>query len=380
MSKREIPFNKEVIKIAGEQLSKKLNEDLNKKLKQSFLKYASGKNILPLNNFTSSLHLAMCAIDLKRGDKVLCSVNSSPEIPEVVRHFDAEPVFIDIEPNSFQEQSDESAEKQLSFKLDINNLNKVLSELTSKKLKGIILSHIDGELLDIPKIAEIVKKRNLYIIEDGTNSLGLDRQELDKVSDIRLFSFDNDISNLSLFVTDDDSLFQRAKLLSNHGMEIYQDTQLNYIYDILDIGCQYQASKIDLLFTIEIIENISNRLNRRQEIAKKYFSSLKNTPHIEISHFKHNHSYIHFIIKIDKNRDNFAKKLQEHGIETKLHYIPLHLLTYYKSKYQLSINSFPNALRNYQQILSIPIHPFLTDDEVEFIIEIIKTVVDNKII
>jgi len=341
-----------------------MKSNLEDEFRDEFLNYASANRLLPVNNFTSALHLSMCAIDLKRGDKVLCSVNSSPEIPEVVRHFDAEPVFIDIELSS--------------FKIDINKLENIINELQSKKLKAIILSHIAGELLDIQKISEIAKDKNLYIIEDATNSLGLNREELDSISDIKVFSFDNEFSNMGLFVAEDENLFNRAKLLSNHGIEFYEDSQLNYIYDVVDIGCQYRSSKIDLLFATNILKNLFDKLQRRREIAKMYIEALKNTPHIYVDDYNPNHSYTQFIIKVDKNRDGFAMELQDRGIETKLHYIPLNLLSYYKNKYDLKVNSYPNALKSYQQILSIPIHPFLTSDEVRFIIKSIQEVAEGR--
>lgn len=88
--------------------------------------------------------------------------------------------------------------------------------------------------------------------------------------------------------------------------------------------------------------------------------------------------YSQYIIKIDKNRDNFAKELKERGIYTALHYIPMHLLSYYKQKYNLRVNDFPKALSNYQQILSLPIYCSLSDKDVLYICEQIKEIAKNR--
>jgi len=341
------------------------NGDLDLELETEFSNYASSEYILPTNNFTSALHLSMCAINLKRGDKVICSVNSSPEIPEVVRHFDAEPIFIDIEKDS--------------YKIDLNQLKKVIDENSSKKLKAIIVSHVAGDILNLQDVKDVVKNRNLLIVEDATNSIGLDREVLDQISDVKVFSFDNKISNLGLFATDREDLFERAKLLANHGVRYEEDAHLDYIYDVVDIGCQYDVSRLNLIYSIDYLEQVAGDLKTRKDIAKRYIEDLKNTPHIKIDTFKSDHSYSQFIIKIDKNRDGFAKKLKAVGIETKLHYIPLHLLSYYKIKYELKINSFPNALRNYQQILSIPIHSMLSHDDVTYIIKHIKSIAKSRV-
>ncbi len=94
---------------------------------------------------------------------------------------------------------------------------------------------------------------------------------------------------------------------------------------------------------------------------------------------KREHSYELFIIKIDKNRDSFARELYKRGIEVGLHYIPLHLLSYYKQKYSLRVNDFPKALRNFQQVMSLPIHAAMSDDDVAYVIEQVKEVAQSRV-
>ncbi len=94
---------------------------------------------------------------------------------------------------------------------------------------------------------------------------------------------------------------------------------------------------------------------------------------------KSDHIYTEYIIKIDKNRDGFAKELSKNGIFTSLHFIPLHLLSYYKQKYNLRVNDFPNALTNYQQILSLPIYAGLSNKDVYYICEQIKEIAKTRV-
>jgi len=89
--------------------------------------------------------------------------------------------------------------------------------------------------------------------------------------------------------------------------------------------------------------------------------------HIITPPHKKEHIFTHYIIKINRNRDAFARALKERGISTGLHYIPLHLLSYYKQKYNLKITAFGSALSSYQQILSLPMYPALSDEEVNYI-------------
>lgn len=108
-------------------------------------------------------------------------------------------------------------------------------------------------------------------------------------------------------------------------------------------------------------------IKRRKEIAKIYKDRLTGIKHVEIPKQKDEHIFTQYIIKISRNRDAFARELKERGINTGLNYIPLHLLNYYKHKYNIKITEFGSALTSYQQILSIPMYPSLTDDEANYV-------------
>jgi dTDP-4-amino-4,6-dideoxygalactose transaminase len=343
-------------------------DDLTKEFNSKFSEFTSSKFIIPTTTGTSALHLAVCAIDLKRGDKVICSVNSSPEIPEVVRHFDAEPIFIDIKKGSYQ--------------MDSRKIEELLINNSSKKIKAIIISHTAGEITDLEKIKKISQNRNIKIIEEATQILGFHNQSKN-IADIQFFNLVDSsktaISNLGIFATNNEDLFDRAQLLSNHGIVVDKKHELEYIYDVIDIGCQYRAGKLELLFGLSKLKTLLQSVQNRIKIAKFYSTNLKDIPHIYISDFSKRHSYFYFIIKVDKNRDHFAQELLKRGIKTGLHYIPLHLLDYYKNKYSLRINDFPNALKNFQQILSIPIHDSLTKDDILYVVQEIGKIAENRI-
>jgi len=128
------------------------------------------------------------------------------------------------------------------------------------------------------------------------------------------------------------------------------------------------------------IERIDENITRQKEIASIYNEELDSIPHVEVPAIEDDEfSYNLYMIKIDKNRDSFALDLKKEGIETGLHYIPLHLLSYYKTKYELRVNAFPDALRYYQQILSLPIYPSMSDDEVYYVCETIKKIAKTKV-
>ena len=289
-------------------------------------------------NATAAMHLTLCAMELKRGDKVLCSVNCFPAVPEVVRHFDAEPVFIDI--------------KEGEFNIDLDALEIYLEANNSKKLKAVIITHIAGQPTDLERVYNIAKIYDIKVIEDATEAMGVEYQGAPIGStgaDATIFAFSphakREASCGGVLVCENEELYERANLLANHAITTPEEDSLNYIYDIVDIGYKYTISELDAAYSLGYLDNVKNSIARHKEIAGIYFDKLNGVNHIELPEESDSHPYSLFIIKVDKNRDSFARDLNAEGIETSLHFIPLHLLSYYKSKYLLKINNYPKPIK-----------------------------------
>ena len=150
MDKREKDYINEVLEL------KKANKV--EKLENDFAHYVNSKYAISTNNGTSAMHLAMCALDLKRGDKIICSVNSFPSVAEVIRHFDAEPIFIDIDEDDFN--------------IDLDALEKLLEQNRSKKLKGAFINHIAGQPTQLDRLYKIARLYNIKLVEDASEALG----------------------------------------------------------------------------------------------------------------------------------------------------------------------------------------------------------------
>lgn len=376
---KEIPFYKPFIDQREKTL---INEvlDLEKAnkveiLEKEFVKYTGCGDAISTVNGTAAMHLAMCALDLKRGDKIICSVNAFPSVAEVVRHFDAEPIFVDIDKDDFN--------------IDIDQLESVLKNNKAKKLKGAFISHIAGQPADMARIYELAKQYDIKIVEDATAALGAtyNGKKIGSLeADITVFRFNpqsnNSVSSAGVMTTKDPELSTRARLLRNHalvGEGWDKFGNLGYVYDVVDIGLKYDLNELNAAFAIGQLEKNESFIERRLEIADIYNRELASCPHVSTPIKKRDHTYAQYIIKIDKNRDNFAKELKERGIYTGLHYIPIHLLSYYKHKYNLRVNDFPKALSNYQQILSLPIYSSLSDKDVLHICEQIKEIAKNRV-
>jgi dTDP-4-amino-4,6-dideoxygalactose transaminase len=365
--KKQIPFYKPSIDSSElKQIEDVLKLQKNSKVKEledEVAQYVGVPYVVATCNATSALHLALSAMELKRADKIIMSVNTFPSLPEVVRHFDAEPIFIDIE--------------QDGFNIDLDKFEQYLQNNTSKKLRGAMISFIAGQTPDLEKLYAIVKKYNIILIEDATTALGAMYKNkmigsLD--ADMTIFSTNysngkSTMSNSGFIATSNKQLAAKAKLLRTHAITSSFDDygNLDYIYDVVGIGYKYDMTDLEAGFNLAQLHKTNDFCQRRLAIAKIYNEKLQGLKHISLPQYDEDFIFSQYIVKVSKNRDGFARALKDEGISTGLNYIPLHLLSYYKQKYKLKITAFSNALNNYGQILSLPIYPSLSDEEVDYI-------------
>ncbi len=336
--------------------------------------YVGCKYAVATSSWSGAMHLSMFALELKRGDKILCSVNSFPSVAESVRHFDAEPIFVDIDKDTFN--------------MSPAKLKEALVKHKHKKLKAVVVTHVGGLSAQLDEIYKIAKENGIKVIEDASYALGSTykgKKIGSQDGTITTFKFagelKNNISNTGMLTTNDEKLYNRAKLIRNHAIESREWDNygnLGYVYDVVDIGIKYDASELEAAFSIGQLRKMDDFIKRRRDIAKIYHNELGDVKHISLPALVDEHIYSLFIVKIDKNRDDFSRLLREKGVYTSLHYVPLHLLSYYKQKYSLRVNDFPVALTNYQQILSLPIYPSMSDADVKFVCDNIKDIAQNR--
>ena len=241
-------------------------DDLSKVLEfeEKMVKYIGAKYAIATATSTAALHLALSSMRLKRGDKVLMSVNSFVNLPETVRHFDAEPIFVDINLEDMN--------------LDIEKFEEAIIANKSKKLRAAIITFIGGLAPNLDKIYEIGKKYNILIIEDCRAALGTTykgKKVGNLGADMTIFSTNPSpsryaISRSGVLVTNNEELATRAKLLRNHAITTAYDSygNLDYVYDVDDIGHKFDISELDAAYAIAQLKKTDSFIKRRQEIAK----------------------------------------------------------------------------------------------------------------
>ncbi len=345
------------------------------KLENAVKKLIGCEHALATTSGTAALHLAMCALDFKRGDKVICSINVFPSVPQAVRHFDAEPIFVDIEGDTYN--------------INLVNLEAALKKNKSKKLKAIVLNHMAGNIVDLEAVYELAKEYKVKVIEDASNAMGAKYNGNyigNTGADITVFSFAphlcNSTVNGGLLICKDEKVHKRAQLLGFHGMENRHCDEfgsVNYIYDVVDIGWKYDLSQLEAAYCLAEFEALETTLARRKEIRNIYARELANVDHVTLPKIEEDAVISQYIVEIDKNRDHFVGQLKKEGINISVHYMPLHLTEYYKQKYSMKVFDYSVALGCFQRVMSLPMYASLTNDEVKRICEAIKKVANAHI-
>jgi len=345
-----------------------------------FKSFVGSSEAIMLNSATAALHLALKAIGLKEGDEVIVPTNTFVATAEVVTYFNAKPVLCDIEEDTHN--------------IDVSKIE----ELITPKTKAIIPVHFAGQPCDMDEIYEIAnqklktKNQKLYIIEDAAHALpssykGKTIGALNS-TDVTCFSF-YATKTLStgeggMATTNSSEFAKTIKVNRLHG--ISRDAWDRYTvkgawrYDIVDNGNKYNSTDINAALGLVQLKKQYELRDKRANIAKEYINAFKDINSIELPVIKDNRetSWHLFIIKVD-NRDKVIEELKSRGVGCSVHFIPVHFHTYYKEKYGYNNSDYPVANRVFEKSLSLPIYPDMSKDEIEYVINCVKEVVEKYV-
>lgn len=319
-----------------------------------------------MNSATAALHLALKAIGLQKDDEVILPTNTFIATAEVVTYFSAKPVLCDIEYDTHN--------------IDVSKIEKLIT----KKTKAIIPVHFAGQPCDMSEILKIAKKYNLKVIEDAAHALPSTYQGLTVglMSDITCFSF-YATKTLStgeggMATTQNPDYAKSMRINRLHG--ISKDAWDRYThsgswrYDVVDNGNKYNTTDLHASLGVVQLSKLEWMYQKRLTIAKKYIAGLKDNTNITLPIIKADRttSWHLFVIKIKKNRDGVMQCLKENDIGCSVHFIPVHKMTYYKNTYGYQDSDYPIANKVFDESLSLPIFPDMTDEQVDVVIKMIN--------
>ena len=324
-----------------------------KKFENAFLKYTQSKSCVSVNSGTAALHLALSLFNIENKEVLGPSLTFVSTVNSILYN-KGKPIFVDVDSKSMC--------------IDMLDIKKKIT----KKTGAIIIVDFAGMPANIKKIKKIANEYGIPVIEDAAHSAGAmyDGKRIGSHLDAVCFSF-HPVKNLAMpnggmvCINNKDVKKSKKNLQALRWCGI--ENRKNFHYDIERLGWNYYMNEISAAIGLIQLKKLDSANKKRKTIAKKYFSGLKISNKMP---FSDNCVYHFYWIRV-KDRERFMKKMYKKGIETGIHYNPVHQMSYYKNKIKLPITE-----KIGKEIVSIPTHPNLTKIEVDKIINTINDLCD----
>lgn len=322
------------------------------KFEENLAHYCGVKYAVGLNSGTDALFLALKAYNIGPGDEVIIPPNSFLATASAVVAAGAKPVFVDI------------CE-------DLNIDPSLIEEKITSKTKAIIPVHLTGKPSDMNPIMEVAKKYNLKVIEDAAQAIGAEyhNKKVGSLGDVGCFSLHplktlNACGDAGILTTSDENVYNKIKQLRNIGLKNRDESEVWGFNSRLDT---IQAAILNIK-----LKHLDEWNAIRRSHANLYFDCLPDCLKLPVEGKNEKQAFHTFVIQI-KERDALQKHLQDHQITSKIHYpIPIHLQAAAK-RFGHNVGSYPVTEKTVNEILSLPIHQNLTEKEVMYVIDTIKS-------
>lgn len=349
-----------------------------KLFEKEFAEYSKSKHAIALNSCTAGLHLALVSCDIGVGDEVIVPDMTFTATANVVVHSGATPIIADV--------------RYDNMNIDVSKLEEKITE----KTKAIIPVHMAGHPCNMDEIQALAKKYNLTIIEDAAHATEAiyKGKKIGSISPLTAFSFyatkNMTTAEGGMLTTNDDDLADKIRVLSLHGMS--KDAWKRYSnegykhYDVVVPGFKYNMTDIQASLGLNQLKKISNFLEIRNKHWKLYSDLLSDVDEIELLSEEKDivHSRHLFIIKLDTSkltvtRDEFMTMLIKENIGVSVHFKALHTHSYYKDRFNLKDEDFPVATKLSDSVISLPFYPKLKEEDIVYVCNKIKELI-NKVL
>lgn len=326
------------------------------KFENELCNYTNWKYAVAVNNGTSALHLACLALDLNNNDEVIVTSMSFVASSNCILYCNAKPVFCDIDPDTLC--------------IDENKIE----NLITKNTKAVICVDYAGQLCNYKVIRQICNKHNLILIQDSAHSIS--RLVSSSGADICTFSF-HPVKHITTgeggaVMCNDVSLYNKIKKLKNHGIDKDSNNRTSYDYDMNSLGYNFRIPDILCSLGISQLQKLDKWIQRRLEIAHMYDDYLQHINGITHLTNKNLNVYHLYIIKV-KDRDLCYEKFKEYNIGVNVHYKPIPMHSYYQ-QFNINIESYLNAKNAYEHIITLPLYPTMTNDDIYDVIRVLRIV------
>jgi dTDP-4-amino-4,6-dideoxygalactose transaminase len=349
-----------------------------KSFEEEFARCVGSPHALAVNSATAGLHLALEALGVGPGDKVITSPYTFTATAEVIRYLGADPLFVDIAPGTFH--------------IDPEGVEEALAR-EGEKVRAILPVHIGGEVRGMQRLAELTARRGIALVEDAAHAFPSRTPQgfAGTIGDIGVYSFyatkTITTGEGGMVVTKHRKAAERMSMMRLHGIDRevwnrYTEKGASWRYAVMEAGFKYNMTDIAAALGRVQLRRAEEFLGKRKKIAESYRRAFAQRDYLIAPGDSEGHAWHLFLLRIDEkklsiSRDTFIDKLQEAGIGTSVHFIPLHIHPYYEKRYGFRAADFPVAYATYLQVISLPIYPAMTEENVRRVIEAVITTGDT---
>jgi len=358
------------------------------RFEREFAQFVQAPDALAVSSGTAALHLSLLALGIGAGDAVITTPLTFCSGIHVIEHVGATPILSDIEPDTLNLDPD-----------GIRRQIEMVETQLGRRVKAIMPVHLYGHPCDRDAILKIAAEYHLAVIEDAAHALPAayngrpigSVSSSDSVPVLTCFSF-YATKNLTTaeggMLTGHKGLLDEARRWSLHGMN--HDSWKRYgsngswHYDVTCPGFKYNMADMQAALGIWQLRKLPKFHARRAAIVEKYNSAFRSCTELEIPterpHIQHGwHIYV---LRLNDHtpvtRDRFILEMRDRNIGCSVHFIPIHLHQYYREKYRYKPAQFPVALNEYQRMVSLPLSPRMTDEDVDDVINAVLDIVQPE--
>ncbi|HXE84894.1 MAG TPA: DegT/DnrJ/EryC1/StrS family aminotransferase [Gemmatimonadales bacterium] len=346
-----------------------------KRFEEEFSAYLKAPGALALNSCTAAMHVALACLDLERGAEVITTPMTFAATANVIEHVGAKPVLVDVEPDT----------------LNIDPA-KVEAAITPRT-RALLPVHYTGHPAERDVLEAIARRYNLTMIEDAAHALParFRGQPIGSGQNPVAFSF-YATKNLTTaeggMLTAGPEFLERARIMALHGMSRdawkRYDKGGSWRYEIVAPGFKYNLTDVASAIGLWQLRKLERFHQRRLEIVEAYGQAFGAEEALEppVKRAHVDHAWHLYVLRLRPEllrigRDQFIDELTRRNIGTSVHFIPLHVHPYYRDKYGYAPTDFPVAFSNFERLLSLPLHPGLTDQDVSDVIDAVLDVVQT---
>ena len=341
-----------------------------KEFEAQFARFTGAAHAVAVNSGTAALHLALEAAGVKAGDEVLVPTMTFAATAEVVVQLGAKPVLVDCVADTLN--------------LDPGALERAVTPRT----KAVIPVHFAGHPCDMDPILELAAARGLTVVEDAAHALPARwrGKQVGTIGDLTCFSFyatkTITTGEGGMITTEDAARADRMRIMSLHG--ISKDAWKRYTaegswrYEIIAPGYKYNMTDIAAAMGISQLARCEDFLQARLRCKKLYDQGFAGHCAIQtpVAHEDIEHAWHLYVIRLDLEqlrigRDEVIERLKQRNIGVAVHFIPLHLHPYYRDTYRYTAADLPCATAAFERIISLPIYPRLSDNDVGEVVDAI---------